>query len=38
MRSRASFFSAAVYRKNLSRLTPLWAVYLLVLLMILPLF
>ncbi len=37
MRSRASFFSAAVYRKNLSRLTPLWAVYLLVLLMILPL-
>ena len=37
VRSKASFFSAAIYRKELTRLAPLWAVYLLLMLLILPL-
>lgn len=37
MRSRASFFSGAVYRKNLTRFAPLWILYLVLWLFILPL-
>ena len=36
MRSRTSLFSAAVYRKNLIRFAPLWGVYLLLWLLMLP--
>lgn len=37
MRSRTSFFNGAVYRKNLTRFAPLWILYLVVWLFILPL-
>lgn len=37
MRSRISFFNGAVYRKNLTRFAPLWILYLVVWLFILPL-
>ena len=36
MRSRASFFNGALYRKNLTRFAPLWIAYLLLLLVLLP--
>ena len=37
MRSKASFFNGTVYRKNLTRFAPLWILYLVVWLFILPL-
>ena len=37
MRSKASFFSPAVYRKNLTRFAPLWLAYLAVWIILLPL-